>query len=233
MKKIIILCMSCYKNTDFFNNIEWVRKYEIIKSKYNIECYRVLGKNNISIDSKIPMIECDVPDTYEYLISKLFYSIRKVYELHEDLDYLIKVDDDVEIDIDRLVSFIENINYDYIGKEHSLNYSHESSHHFGKCNDNYLNNKIIHVPPFRSAGGPLYILSKKSVIHLKNNKIPNPYDDLLFEDIYVSQILFHNGIELYSYEIYSDDFIIYQNDKCYAWHNYNKKSYSYFDKISY
>jgi len=77
----------------------------------------------------------------------------------------------------------------------------------------------------------LYILSKKSVEKLKDNKIPDPYNDLLFEDIYVSQILLNNNILLHSYNIYTNNYNEFINNDYIGWHNYNKSKYEEFNLI--
>jgi hypothetical protein len=238
-KKIVILCMSCYKNEEYFQKLEWVRKYKLIKENFpNIYIYRILGnnKNNVKIQENIPIINVECPDNYEYLITKVFKSIKVAYEIHKDLDYLVKVDDDVEINIIKLANLLNKNDIDYGGFCMDVDYQHITVHHKGKCESDDFNNKNIILEPFKSCAGPIYVLGKKSVNIINNNKIPTPDIDILNEDVYMGNLLIkYNNINRTDlYNLYSDFYYDYiHNDQYISWHNFNKSEYYELEQIKF
>lgn len=238
-KKIVILCMSCYKNEECFQKLEWVRKYKLIKENFpNIFIYRVLGnnKNNVKIQDNIPIINVDCPDNYEYLVTKVFKSIKIAYEIHKDLDYLVKADDDVEINIIKLANLLNKNDIEYGGMCMDVDYKHVTVHHKGKCESDDFNNKNIILEPFKACAGPTYVLGKKSVDIINNNKIPTPDIDILNEDVYMGNLLLkYNNIKRTNlYNLYSDFYYDYlKNDEYISWHNFNKSEYDDLDQIKF
>ena len=236
-KKIAILCMSCYKNENHFQNLEWVRKFEIIKKNFpNILIYRVLGnnKNNISIKENIPILNVDCPDNYEYLITKVFKSIKNISEIHKDLDYIIKVDDDVEFNIIKLANLLNKNNIEYGGYYNYNNFNHKGDCHIGKCENSEFN-KEIDLPSYEAFTGPIYVLGKKSINIINNNKIPTPEIDIMYEDIYMGLLLIkQNNIEkTILNNIYSNSLNEYlNNENIISWHNYNKSFYTELNQIN-
>ena len=234
-KKIVILCMSCYKNETQFQKLEWVRKYNLIKKLFPyIFIYRVMGfnKNNIEIKENIPVLNVDCPDSYEYLITKVFKSIKTVYEKH--LDYIIKVDDDVEFNIFKLVNLINKNDIEYGGYRNYNTAFHTGDCHNGKCENPEFNKNII-IPPYEACTGPLYILNKKSVDIINNHKIPSPENDMWYEDCYMGILLIkENKIkQTVINNIYSNNLYDYlNNENVISWHNYNKQTYNELNEIN-
>ena len=160
--QIIILYISCQKTTERFLHLECIRKYKKIIEKYpNIHIFRVLGKNN---ECAFPTFYVDCEDYYENLPAKVALCIKKAYEKFPHLDYIVKVDDDTEINLDTLIEFIEkNKELDYAGYVISAPYGRIETHHIGKCHNEEYNKLSVNLPPFTICIGVLYILSKKSV----------------------------------------------------------------------
>ena len=235
-KKIVILCMSCVKNETQFQKLEWVRKYNLIKELFpNIFVYRVLGDNKNKIcNDTIPTIYVDYPDNYEYLISKVFKSIQIASQEHSNLDYLIKIDDDVEFNIIKLINLLHKNNIEYGGYYNSNNSYHTANCHIGKC-ENDIYNKDIILPPYEACTGPIYILNKKSVDIVSAHKIPTPDIDIMYEDCYMGLLLIkeNNIKQTIINNIYSNSLYEYlNNENVISWHNYNKMTYNDLDQMN-
>lgn len=141
-----------------------------------------------------PMIEGDVvylpcPDNYESLPIKTLMAVKWAFE-NKDFDLLIKTDDDVYFldGFDKIVN--EASVHDYSGFLRSGGYM--SNWHFGKCDNQELNNLPHSVPEVVYCDGPLYFLSKKSVTCLVNHGIRS--DFCMYEDAEVGELLRRSGI---------------------------------------
>lgn len=230
--KIIVLYNSCNKNTYRFLKLESVRKINILKERYpNIFFYRTVGKPNeddIIIDNDYPTLHLDCEDNYENLPAKVFLGIKNIYNLHPDLDYLVKVDDDIEINLDTLLRNIkENPNIDYGGFVIHAPYGRNETHHYGKCRDNKYNNTPIQLPPFTISIGGLYILSSKSVKII--NEADVPYDKVVYEDVYVGVLLEQNNIRPIHIHATTENRDDYLNKTYIGWNNNNHQPYELFE----
>ena len=117
-----------------------------------------------------------------------------------------------------------------------VDYKHETIHHKGKCENIEFNNKNIILEPFKACAGPIYILGKKSINIINNNKIPTPDVDILNEDVYMGNLLMKdNNITRTNINIlYSDFYYDYLHNKEYiSWHNFNKSYYDDLDEIKF
>lgn len=223
--KIIILYISCKKTTERFLNLECIRKYEKVREKYSdIHIYRILGKNN---ECDFPTFYVDCEDYYENLPAKVALGIKKAYEKFPDLDYIVKVDDDTEINLDTLIEFIEkNKELDYSGYVISAPYGRIETHHIGKCNKEEYNKLAVSLPPFIICIGVLYILSKKSVKVVIENDIP--YNQI-YEDVHMGVLLENNNIKTTHIHATSESKHDYLTKKCIGWHNKYHTEYEPFE----
>lgn len=223
--QIIILYISCKKTTDRFLNIECIRKYEKVKEKYpTVNIFRVLGRNN---KSDFPTFYVDCEDYYENLPAKVALAIKKAYENYPNLDYIVKVDDDTEINIDTLLEFIEkNKGLDYGGYVISAPYGRVEKHHMGKCHNDEYNKLAVVLPPFKACVGVLYILSLKSVEFVVKNDIP--YNQI-YEDVHMGVLLEYNNIKPTYIHATSENREDYLNKNCIGWHNKYHLEYEPFE----
>lgn len=157
----------------------------------NIESgYRYfIGNNNIEEKLEEDVIVLDCKDNYESLTKKTLKGIKWIIDNFPDVEYIVKTDDDVIIDNAKfqiLVNEIKKRNFDYCGSLHKGGYL--SSHHIGKCDDQYLNQIQIYVPNIKYCMGGAYILSNKAAkIIASFEEYENYYS--IYEDVTVGGIL--------------------------------------------
>jgi hypothetical protein len=87
------------------------------------------------------------PETYEELPIKTITFLKFIKE-NFNYKYVIKMDDDIYLDIDKFHSFISNLpNLDYAGFFHGKRALKNTprKYHFNKCSDNSFN-EIIYEP---------------------------------------------------------------------------------------
>ena len=223
--KIIILYISCNSTTGRFFKLECIRKYEKIKDKYSdIQIFRVLGRNS-KCDFPTLCVDCD--DYYENLPTKIALSIKQAYTKFPDLDYIIKVDDDTEMNIDTLIEFIEkNKDLDYAGYVINSPYGRIETHHIGKCHNDAFNKLAVALPPFTICIGVLYILSKKSTRIVVEND--TPYNQI-YEDVHMGVLLENNNIKPTHTHATSESREDYLNKHCIGWHNKYHVEYEPFE----
>ena len=230
--KIIVLYNSCNKNTSRFLKLESVRKLNKLKEQYpNIIFYRSLGKPNeddILINNEYPTIDLDCQDNYENLPAKVVLGIKNIYSLHPDLDYLVKIDDDIEINLDTLLRNIKEYQHiDYGGFVIQAPYGRNETHHFGKCKDNKYNNTPVKLPHFTISIGGLYILSSKSVKIINESEVP--YDKIVYEDVHIGILLEKNGIKPVHILATTENKDEYLNKIYIGWNNNDHQPYELFE----
>ena len=230
--KIVILYNSCNKNTSRFLKLEVVRKIDKLRNQYpNIIFYRSVGKPNdddILIENDYPTLHLDCEDNYENLPAKVVLGIKNIYNLHPDLDYLVKLDDDIEINIDTLLRNIkEHPDLDYGGFIiHTPNPVIET-HHYGKCKNDKYNTMHVHLPAFTVSTGGLYILSSKSVKIINESCVP--YDKIVYEDVHIGVLLEQNSIKPIRILATTENRDDYLNKTYIGWNNNNHQPYEPFE----
>lgn len=184
---IFFLFLSCEKY-----------KHKREKSRKNNIPYRYkyfIGNDKISQNEEDDVIVLDCKDNYESLTKKTLSAIKWINENEKNIDYIIKTDDDVTIDvdsIDRIIKKIEDKDVDYAGELHKGGYL--SFHHKDKCEDKFLNKTPMYVPNITYCIGGAYILSKKAVkAILSLDEYENYYS--IYEDATVGNILNAKGIK--------------------------------------
>lgn len=186
--KILYVVLCCDNKPIYINNQK--RVIEMLENaKVN---YLLLKGNSESIiyNEENKTLFVNVVDVYENLPMKIYKGYEWIYN-NTDYEYVYKIDDDfVFTEKNKLF----NEMYDYYGNFLVKNL--DRKWHFGKCSNNELNNLEYagkFIAPY-AAGGVGYILSRKSIEILINNKklFKNKYE--IYEDKLVGDILYNNKI---------------------------------------
>ena len=165
------------------------------------------GSDKITLVGNVLYLDCI--DTYDGLSEKMMkaYSFIFSNQIFESVTHVLKADDHdtffTQLDIQNIESKYKDIllHNDYIGQRivHS-EYLLGRCHHFGKVpKESKWYNKCIEnkfVPYL--GGGEVYILSKRALYYLVNNK--EQYKDFCsYEDLMVGSVL--NEYDIKPYEI--------------------------------
>ena len=147
-KKNFIMLISCEKNKE---------RIKIIKSLWLDYCkipYKIIvGNPDLSTDyeEKDDYLIIKTCDSYVNLPSKVSLAIKYLNILY-DFDSIIKIDDDVIVNLDKFYSYLQTEKYNYEG---------------------YFIEELG-----TNCGGPIYFLSKKSIDILSEDfEIPNMFED--------------------------------------------------------
>jgi Galactosyltransferase len=166
MSFFILLC-TCGKNADRWEKIqsEWL-------SVSGIEYAFVVGNptlaNEYEWDSSSRVLRVRCEDDYEGLSFKIHCGIRAIKELFNP-DGILKIDDDVWVDLDLLHAFLKNVEHDYYGK---------------------INYFTVFIP-VQSVGGPVYFISRRAIDILSTYMKP---ETMRYEDVCVAMTLHAHGI---------------------------------------
>lgn len=166
-KKIIIGIHTCNKNN---SRIDRIKDLFLDNLKQTYKVYFVYGnskQNNIINDT----IHLTAEDRYEYLPYKTIEFLKVVNEMF-DYDYIIKLDDDIFINIDNFNKFIDNLKeVDYCGfflGKKALKGT-PRTYHFNKCSNEHFN-KVAYEPfDYEFCDGACCLLSRKAVKIILDN----------------------------------------------------------------
>jgi hypothetical protein len=195
MYSIIIGFHTCSKNISRYVKLKNLVLNEFKKYK-NIKVYFVFSNSNKDyIDNENMFLKG--PETYEYLPVK---TINFLKYIDKELNYthILKMDDDIFIDVDKFVTFLKTIlKYDYVGFFHEKKALKDvpRKYHINKCSNDSFNEIIYEPYDYDFCNGACYMLSKKAVkFILKNYKNNFEYERCLInkkgsEDRMIGQIL--------------------------------------------
>jgi hypothetical protein len=220
--QIIVMCTCSQYSTERFKKLEWVRKHDLLIKRYpNMKFYRVISNFHPKVNTGVPTIQVDCPDNWEHVSSKIILGIKQIYDLHPNLDFLVKVDPDVEFNPKTLLeNIIKYKDHDYIGYVIGASFPTFTEGHIGKCQDNQYNSRI-YIDPFCMCIGCLVIKSKKSVSVLANCNAPYPITERVqaVEDIYMSILLKSANIFPTMLLTTTEDKEQYIKNNVIGWHN--------------
>jgi len=197
--KILLLIYTC-KKYSFLHN-DYKNKY----TSLGYDFYLVYCDPNIDEDCIIDqenssfILKCE--DNFENLPKKTYLMLKTFLECESfnDYDYIIKMDDDTEINF-KLSELVNSnlLDGDYIGAKLLSSEPQDHNYHFGKCSNNELNSTPYKLDIDLSWGaGYFYILSRKA-IKIRCDDIEGYKQllaDNLYEDMMIGYILFNNDIE--------------------------------------
>lgn len=159
--------------------------------------YYFIGDVNLESDYLVDelnnIVYLKVPDNYESLSLKTYYAMKFIAEQYPGVTGVFKTDDDIELDLDKIFSCInDNKNIAYFGRSNKSN-SYESTYHFGKCESSYMNTKTIHIPECNYCAGGGYYVSKSVIGNIVKNL--DIFRDVIFEDVAVGIAMNVNGVD--------------------------------------
>ena len=206
-KKInnIFLVCSCHK---YIYRIPIIQHYFNNYLQPNDYLLFIVGRSNNTIDnvSNSNIIQLNVSDLYEHLTLKLIGAYEYV-EQHFDYKYLVKMDDDMFIQLPQLNNLLSKLSFTEGAYGQSISkipVSMSDKWHIGKLNSDHPYNKTPlpdNTIPFHNKNkyrwltGGIYILSKKSVqvcSHLSKDEW-DVAKDCFYEDLFFSSILEKNN----------------------------------------
>jgi len=210
----IFIIYTCKKNLDKANTMyNRFLNDSIIMNGLKMTCYIVYGDNKINSEYKIvdnKYLILNVDDGYESLCSKTLKMCKIIYSVHPEIIGCFKCDDDIIINMNSIIFFIESLS------KFSINYSgyscmvHEKENNnihlitTGKTtNINEQTNKIK-TPAALYCGGPFYYLSSNS-LRIINDADENSAKSIFYEDLMIGNILNLKSIYPIQSNLYSDD----------------------------
>ena len=164
MSKLFTVILTCEK----------YKSKMLLQDTSKLEDYMYfIGDPNLSspvVNGKVVYLPCQ--DNYESLTDKSLRAIKWAVN-NREFDLLFKTDDDVIFldGFDKMVS--EASSYDYSGTLARGGY--KSTWHFGKCENEELNNLPVMVPEVIYCRGGGYFLSRKSATLLANHGLRKDY----------------------------------------------------------
>jgi len=214
---LLFIIYSCKKNAEKSHLL-----YNLILERlHNCKCYILYGDPNLpyhyKIDDKYIVIQCG--DNYENLSEKSICLFRTIRCAFPHIKGIFKCDDDIIPNIkklNKLISFINQNNIDYLGNRRIIARSYISQCHFNKCSNNTYN-VYKQCLKCKYASGPLYYLNNKSMDTLINSTID--YNTFFYEDAMVGYFLNKKNIIPYHFKTYYDNMEYHlgclQNHKCF------------------
>jgi len=186
IEEVFFLFLSCEK---YKNKREKSKRNRI---KYDYRYFIGDDKIKGEVEEDVVVLECK--DNYESLTSKTIKAIKWISKNKPNIKYVVKTDDDVEINkekLDEVLLKLEQNSIDYAGEICRGGYY--SKWHFDKCDDPYLNTSLMPVPNILYCMGAGYFLSKKSIDLIANiDSYENYYS--IYEDATIGNILKSNNI---------------------------------------
>jgi Zn-finger nucleic acid-binding protein len=154
---------------------------------FNYNYYILIGDDEYNKNTVMNnYLIVNVKDIYENLPKKVYEGIKYIY-YNTDYTHIYKVDDDFF-----KYNLNENIYEDYYGNYIVTKLT--NNYHFGKCNNPELNTKHYTGKFYYkyAAGGYGYIISRKAMFFIINNK--NYIYNEIYEDKAIGDILYNNNI---------------------------------------
>jgi hypothetical protein len=173
-------------------------KYEDRRAKQNLSGHNFpyryfIGKPNLDEPTeKGDIVYLNCPDNYESLIEKVQKGIEWIYKNHPDVKYILKTDDDVQYDFEKLKMFYDHLvknNIDYAGLVVYMQ-PRKSNFHHGKCENSELDKVIYQLHKCAYCSGPAYFISRKSA----DIMIAQKQFETIYEDYEFGLLLNNNGI---------------------------------------
>jgi hypothetical protein len=194
--KALLVIYSCRKYS-FMHNY-YIEKY----TNMNYDVFVAYGdtlENDYDIDYENNLIKLNCNDSFDHLVNKTNLLLNVFLKEFSNYDYLIKMDDDTELNLD-YESFekLEILNNDYMGHKLIKSMPQNHDYHFGKCNNLILNSKPYELEIELSWGAGYFYILSKNIIETVCDDIKN-YPDLLnenlYEDMLIGYIMLNNNIE--------------------------------------
>jgi len=175
MKHGVVMIITCYASPRA-EHLKWVKdlppdmEYVFIRGNLMLEQEYIHTKEIHEC-----VLRCS--DTYLGLPEKIKAGLSFVYKTYSP-DFVVKIDDDVIVNVPKLCTFVQNTNDDYAGI-------------------------VAYHKGYLYCGGPLYYLSKHSLSCMKDMDIT----DIDAEDICIGRCAEQNVISIhYASELYTNEY---------------------------
>lgn len=200
--------------------------------------------DEFTYNPKQSLITVRCKDTYEGLSQKVYLAIKAVTTLVRTTRGIIKMDDDVFVNLDQLDTTLENIHaqgQDYVGV--TVRGNRWCDFHKDKVADREAHGEPVFLPDCVYCGGPMYVLSNKAATCYLERVDDMDSDKTtfhLYEDVNMGHILSQAGIQPHSFTIYVDDdsdgssskYQAFLNGELCAFHDKeHKHRETHFDKV--
>lgn len=213
--KIVLLHVSCQKRLS--SSVRSSETFRSLGSDFSRlvvigDCdHHEPDTNRIHIENNEHVCKLPTSDDYEYLGTKVFYTLLLLHLIGKP-KYVIKLDDDLQLsDASRFQEFLNSIietNHSYVGwKVGSSHVNQWHGWHIGKCNDPSLETKGFQYPLAASyaAGGFGYILDQNlladcAYMYMAMRSFFGQHI-IQLEDAYIGQVAHMSGRFLHSIEL--------------------------------
>ncbi len=196
---VLLIIYSCKKYS--FLHQDYIKKY----TELGYDVFIVYGVPTIEeqylINFNENIIKLRCKDNFEDLPFKT-YALLKMFlneEKFQKYDFLIKMDDDTELNIHHDV-FVKSPLFEnnYFGQQLIKSQPMLHNYHFGKCFSNELNSKLYDLEINLEWGAGFFYVLSRNAINLIVGDIRG-YSDLLnenlYEDMMIGYIMSNNNIE--------------------------------------
>jgi hypothetical protein len=216
---IVILLLSCKKNHHKVVNSKnlWLNScklpFVVVTSDETIDKEYIINNQNL-------VVQC--PDNYDQLSTKVYLSLKAIDKIFQPSG-ILKIDDDMLIDNQKLQEFVNSLTEDihYAGS-FAKDLDFWTNFHYGKCESDHLNKTLQYVPANDYCRGPAYYLSKKSIKIIVQSMDPKLH---LYEDVAVGLTLYKNGIKATHVKFVSDFLEYFINDGYIGLHDNNNNDF--------
>jgi hypothetical protein len=201
MEEYVLFILNCYKyegkRQQQLNS--WLKNLKIPNFKF----YHIIGNENLKTEYEIEdnkiIVKCE--DNYESLPQKTFLAIRAIKDIHKNLKFILKTDDDMNVNINyltTLLKILEPTKCDYYGEFITIPKEHYSIYHFDKV-EKETSKRQIKMECITYSPGRFYILSNNFC-----NKILQESDyfkNSMFEDYAIGYIANKYNVKKYMIKV--------------------------------
>lgn len=201
MEEYVLFILNC-KKYDYKRQIQlnsWLKDLKIPNLKY----YHIIGDQNLEkdyeVNNNLLIVKCE--DNYESLPHKTFMSIKAIKDIHKNLKFILKTDDDMNVNLNYLqviLKVLEPTNCDYYGEFITISREHLSTYHFDKV-EKKTSRRKIHMECLTYSPGRFYILSNNLTEKILQEE--KYFKESMFEDYAVGFIANKYKVKLYNIKV--------------------------------
>jgi glycosyl transferase family 25 len=226
----IFIIYTCKKNLEKANAMHSrFLSNENIMTSLKMKCLIMYGDDKMDCEHKIvddKYLIINVEDGYDSLCLKTLKMCKTIYNLYPGIHGLFKCDDDVILNMNAILFFINSLtrfNINYSGFSCMVHEKENNNIHLlaRKISIDSQETNIIKTPAAVYCGGPLYYLSYNA-LGIINKADDNSSKDIFYEDLMIGNILNSKLVYPVHCNLYSDDIAGFNGQPA-SFHNTNKK----------